>query len=111
MKERKNDALQKFDEGGEANISQFLAGNISISRSELAEWDAAARACFRAADEVMSVRQAQLLLIIDNISLPVSFTISLYASVIKTWAVTLETMERLIYGTPYAIMDGSMEIN
>ncbi|KAK5652311.1 hypothetical protein OQA88_10661 [Cercophora sp. LCS_1] len=78
-----------------------------ISRRDLAEWDAGARAWLQIADEAQTRRQKQLMLIIKNIHLPVNTQGSTYDRVMGAWTTALNAMERLILGQPQRVANGA----
>ncbi|KAK0380703.1 hypothetical protein CLIM01_01983 [Colletotrichum limetticola] len=84
------------------------ASRISVSRDQLAEWDASARAWLRAADEAMAGKQSQLMLILNNINIPVNKKPSVYLSVIDAWKSSLLAADKLVQGMPQSIQDGSV---
>lgn len=119
---------------GPLKISDLAASHIELTRTELDEWDASARyvtgcnrvflqaysfcllqranCLFRSwlqtADEGQRLRQTQLRLIIDNISLPVWTGGNVYSAILEAWTNALETMESLIKGAPHHISNGAI---
>lgn len=85
----------------------ILASKQEISRESLAGWDASARAWVQSADEAESRRKTQLMLILENISLPVNSEKDLYHSVTAAWSAALLGMENLVKGIPQQIQDGA----
>lgn len=95
------------------NISTMLAAQVSIPREQLAEWDNSARSWLRVADEAMSVRQSQLLLIIKNLHIPISNDkTKLYMNVVSAWTRALTLMESLLGGVAQCItpFDGNGDL-
>ncbi|KAI6764149.1 hypothetical protein HG530_007938 [Fusarium avenaceum] len=101
------------------NIASQLENNVRVSfatasaaaqqeipRSQLAEWDASARAWIETADNVMVKKQTQLKLILKNVGLVIGKTDDLYASVMQTWHIALSIMESLVSGIPQEVQDG-----
>ena len=68
--QRKKD-LDKVGDTEAHFLEATMASRIAISREQLAEWDASARAWLRAADQAMGQKQKQLMLILNNLDLPV----------------------------------------
>jgi hypothetical protein len=65
--------LSTFDENDTIHFHSLVSSQLTISRSQLSEWDASARAWLRTADEAKAFNQKQLMLIIENVKdLPVS---------------------------------------
>ncbi|KAF9872260.1 hypothetical protein CkaCkLH20_10352 [Colletotrichum karsti] len=104
---RKRD-LVAVKETGTIHLRSIEASRISISREQLAEWDASARAWLRAADEAMGVKQKQLMLILNNVNLPVNKKPSVYSSVIDAWTTSLVVVDKLVQGIPQSVKDGSV---
>ncbi|KAN0103161.1 hypothetical protein V8E51_011474 [Hyaloscypha variabilis] len=87
--------------------SDVLAARQEISRESLAGWDASARAWVQSADEAECRRQKQLMLILDNINVPVNSEKDLYHSVTAAWFAALLGMENLVKGVPQQVQDGA----
>ncbi|CAK7235787.1 hypothetical protein SCUCBS95973_009386 [Sporothrix curviconia] len=92
--------LEIVDESDPTSLRKQLASRIHIPRDDLAQWDASARAWLRSADEAMEKRQKQLMLIIDNLKLPVNTKPDLLDNVRDVWVSAMSTMDRLIQGIP-----------
>ena len=84
LEERKKE-LSTWDESQIIPIRILATGQIELSRDQLAEWDASARAWLRAADIAMRHKQTQLMLILKNLDLPVNRDSDVYASVMQPW--------------------------
>ncbi|KAJ2996573.1 hypothetical protein NUW58_g934 [Xylaria curta] len=69
-----------------------------FSRGDLAEWDSGARAWLQVADDAQMLRQKQLMLIINNIHLPVNTSRSTYDRVLDAWKASLIATENLLSG-------------
>ncbi|KAI3533987.1 hypothetical protein CSPX01_12338 [Colletotrichum filicis] len=87
------------------------AAQRQIQRSQLAEWDASARAWLQTADSVMVKEQDQLRIILENIELSTSRDQSkasmVYLSVTQAWCRALMVMERLVSGVAQEVHDGA----
>lgn len=103
--ERKKE-LMKPDQGNLFHMSSLTTAQINLTRDQLAEWDASARAWLRNADEAQRFRQKQLMLIINNINIPVNRWMDVYPSVLSAWTSAMETTEKLISGMPQSVQDG-----
>ena len=79
---------------------------MDISRSQLADWDASARACLRTADGIKAKEQRQLMSLLERVDLSVSEDLQVYSSIISAWISALESMEKLICGMPQAVNSG-----
>ncbi|KAF3022067.1 hypothetical protein E8E14_013357 [Neopestalotiopsis sp. 37M] len=87
--------------------SAAAAAQQEITRGQLADWDASARAWLQTADAVMRNKQTQLRLILKNINMSMGSETVVLISVIDKWVQALNTMERLITGVPQEVQDGS----
>ncbi|KPM44963.1 hypothetical protein AK830_g1626 [Neonectria ditissima] len=81
-----------------------IVSRQEVSRNDLAEWDAGARAWLQIADDAQMRRQKQLMLIINNIHLPVNTGGSTFDRVMDAWTKALEAMEKLVGGQPQRIV-------
>ncbi|KAH8659021.1 hypothetical protein BGZ61DRAFT_567223 [Ilyonectria robusta] len=92
------------------DIGSILAAKQDISRDQLGEWDASARAWLRIADTAKRLQQKQLLLIIGNMETFVNSKPVLYDSVIKAWTTSLTGMEELLNGSPLDMRSGDLPL-
>ncbi|KAH8691710.1 hypothetical protein GQ44DRAFT_695516 [Phaeosphaeriaceae sp. PMI808] len=107
VKDRRSEIVTGFEKNEETPFSFLTAAcQAEISRAQLAEWDASARAWLRTADSTKIKEQKQLMLILDNLGLPVNEDGRVYSSVISTWRSSLATMEKLVRGIPQAVESG-----
>lgn len=106
IQSRKEDILANFEKSDSADIMTYVAAKQNLSRIQLAEWDASARAWLRTADGVKNKQQKQLMLIIDNIRAPVNWKNDLYQSVMSAWIDSMTQMERLVQGIPQSAQSG-----
>ncbi|TRX88740.1 hypothetical protein FHL15_010412 [Xylaria flabelliformis] len=90
----------KLSEEGELEQEVLLAVASDISRSDLFDWDASARAWLRVGDHVMKKQQTQAKLIVDNLEMPVNSKPDMYDSVMDAWASSMKQMENLLRGIP-----------
>ncbi|WQF89925.1 hypothetical protein CDEST_14939 [Colletotrichum destructivum] len=112
VKERQRVISEQLERGDALPFSlAAAAAQHQIQRSQLAEWDASARAWLQTADSVMVKEQDQLRIILENIELPVSGGQSrasmLYLSVTEAWCRALLVMERLVSGVAQEVHDGA----
>lgn len=89
------------------NQALVLAAQQDIQRSDLAKWDASARAWLQSADEAKTRQHKQAMLILANASVPINSETQVYPSVIKAWSVALEAMNSLVKGIPQRVHDGA----
>ncbi|MCJ1380103.1 hypothetical protein MMC17_003206 [Xylographa soralifera] len=87
-----------------------MAAQQNVTRSDLASWDASARAWLLSADEAKAFEQTQLHLIVKNSGLTVSSEAGTYASVIDSWFVAMSTLDKIICGMPHSVSKGSILI-
>jgi len=97
---RKEEVERKLVEEGEVEQELLAAAAQVFLRSDLADWDASARAWLRVADSAMAKRQIQLRLILDNLRLPVNTSQKTYGNVVQAWTSAMVQMEKLLDGVP-----------
>ena len=87
-----------------------VAAQLAIDQSQLAEWDASARAWLRAADASPSVKKQQkdVISLLSSVSIPVGSQPKVYDSVCKAWITALSTMDKLVQGHQYSAQDGAV---
>jgi hypothetical protein len=108
VNERRKDIATRLENGENLPFSIVTAAvQQEMPRSQLADWDAGARAWLRTADSIELRRQSQLQLVLKNISLPVDESMAVYSSVIHAWRSALEATENLVAGMPQAVHDGA----
>lgn len=105
--ERKRDIAHKVDEGGGVSFSLAAAVGQEITRPQLADWDASARAWLHTADAVQQRNQKQLELILKNLNFPISGDSKVFSSVITAWSAAVETMDKLVAGMPQQVQNGA----
>lgn len=98
VERRKQDIIANFDKDNFADLASLAAARQDLTRMQLAEWDASARAWLGAADIVKSRQQKQLSLIIDNVRAPVNRECGLFQSVMTAWTDGMTQMEGLVTG-------------
>ncbi|KAF2719024.1 hypothetical protein K431DRAFT_229354, partial [Polychaeton citri CBS 116435] len=108
VQHRKSLLEGKVSTSGSFHTSELAASRIEITRDQLADWDASARAWVASADKVKAVQQVQLRLIMENISLPVSRKTELYPAVIDAWSKAMVALDNLILGQPQRIHSGDV---
>jgi hypothetical protein len=74
--------LSTFDETGSIHIQSLVTSQLTLTRDQISEWDASARAWLRTADEAKAVAQKQLMLIVENVNIPVSFLNLVFSSLL-----------------------------
>lgn len=103
VEERRKELGDAFNQNHAIPYASLTAATQSqISRTSLAQWDASARSWLRTADRIKFKHQNQLMLLIANVSVPVSDDMKVYQSVIPAWKSALESTEKLMSGMPQA---------
>ncbi|KAI0866157.1 hypothetical protein F4860DRAFT_210106 [Xylaria cubensis] len=107
VSERKKE-LERTDVADSQHLVALNDSRIEIARDQLAQWDSSARAWLQSADEAMKVKQTQLMLVLDNINIPVNTKPTLYHNVIQAWTSAMLATENLIRGVPQSVENGSI---
>lgn len=108
VKCRKEEIISKFQTDDIASLASLAASKQDLTRTQLREWDASARAWLRAADVVKQRQQKQLMLIIDNVKAPVNRKSDTYESVMSAWTDSMTKMESLIQGISQKAQSGDV---
>lgn len=108
VKCRKEEIISDFEKNDIADLATLAASKQDITRAQLREWDASARAWLRAADIVKKRQQKQLMLIIDNLQAPVNKKSDTYQSVLGAWIDSMTKMEGLIQGISQKAQSGDI---
>ncbi|KAG8530308.1 uncharacterized protein KY384_004810 [Bacidia gigantensis] len=90
------------------NMFAAWAARLNISRQQLADWDASARAWLRAGDDANRVRQRQLKLIVENVNIPINTKPNVYESVVAAWTSAMVVLDKLIEGMPHTIENSAI---
>lgn len=83
--------------------SSYLSTLQDISRRELAQWDASARAWLQSAERAKLVQDTQLMLIIKNVNLPFPGGPSVLSQVLTSWRQAMICLDCLLKGEPQVI--------
>lgn len=105
---RKEELKKRLAQEGELEHEMLFVVNEEISRNDLLNWDASARAWLRVADKVMAKQQTQVRLIVDNLSLSVNAKPDTYESVMEAWSSAMIQMEKLLLGVPLQVNSGDI---
>jgi hypothetical protein len=101
IKERKKEIAAKFENEEALHFKTMnIAMQPDISRAQLAEWDASARAWLRTADMIKAKEQTKFRLILENIDAPVNSDMKVYSSVMAAWKIAVSSMEAILEGKP-----------
>lgn len=104
VKERKKD-IEASAGRRIPHLHTFAAAKQDISRSELATWDASARAWLRRADESKSWEMLQFGLIVNNVKLPYTAPGSTYEKAVSTWIDSMRALNDLLENKPQQASD------
>jgi len=105
---RKTELEKNSDRSQPHGLLAYTIAQHEISRSQLAAWDASARAWLRSADEIKRYEQTQLRLIIKDSGLSLSASGTTYSSVIDAWVIAMTSLQSLILGIPQNISNASV---
>lgn len=108
VNERQKHIKSEGDTFTAAHMAALMAAEQPIERDELQQWDASARAWLQTADSAMKKEYIQLKLILQNISLPVTSSSSLYDGVIRAWTQAMHGLECLLNGESQSVTDGAI---
>jgi hypothetical protein len=81
--------------------------DINPTRDQIASWHTSIQAWRQTADEANALRQNQLLLIINNLGIPVNTKLCLSDSVIDAWIAAMITVDKLVSGKPQSVQTGA----
>ncbi|KAI0434647.1 hypothetical protein F5Y09DRAFT_355554 [Xylaria sp. FL1042] len=107
VSERKKE-LELTDVADSRYLLALNDSRIDITRDQLGQWDSSARAWLQSADEAMKVKQTQLMLIVNNVDLPVGTKPTLYQNVLQAWSSAILALNNLIQGVPQSVEYGSI---
>lgn len=108
VKGRKQEIETTYDRGDLMNYQVLAAARQDLTRPQLADWDASARAWLQTADEAKMREQKQLMLVLNNVKLPVDHNSSVYQSVTRVWKTAMTMLENLIMGMPQQVQNGAI---
>lgn len=109
VQERQRELRLESEKHGYIGSAAHAAAHIPIEENHLGDWDASARAWILSADKAMQLRQTQLMLIINNLSLNVdSDNEPVYHSVISVWRRAMVAMEKLVDGIGQSVESGAV---
>jgi hypothetical protein len=106
--ERQKEIERSVGSGEVVSASSVMAARQTISREQLALFDAGARAWLNSADEAKMSEQKRLMLILKNIPAWVSTGTSTYSKVIDAWTKAMKGLEDLLNGMPQEIFEGAI---
>jgi hypothetical protein len=109
---RRQELRKQIQDGIYNDYTQIgLAASTDLTRNDLAQWDASTRSWLQVADDELIRRQKQLMLIINNVNIPVNHgtsSFSTYSRVVEAWKTAVEVLEKLLKGQPHRLSKGSV---
>jgi hypothetical protein len=112
VEERKRQLKRQIRDGlYDSTVQLSVAVSEDLCRNDLAFWDASTRAFLQVADKVQIRRQKQLMLIVNNVNLPVNQgneRTSTYSRVTDAWTTALNASENLFNGQSQNVSKGSV---
>ncbi|KAI0154604.1 hypothetical protein GGR57DRAFT_491995 [Xylariaceae sp. FL1272] len=105
VKGRQQQIEQLLTDNKMVHPNTYAASRQAIGRSDLASWDASARAWLRRADESKAWERHQLALIADNLNLPFTSMGTTYNKVIASWMKSMKVIDDLLRNLPQQAND------
>ncbi|KAI0163702.1 hypothetical protein BJ166DRAFT_553179, partial [Pestalotiopsis sp. NC0098] len=93
-----------------SHLAPLAAAQQTITRNEISEWDASARAWLATADKVMEAQHQRVEFVLFQLSLAVDNSSDVFESVIRAWNTSMATMDRLIQGIPQRVYNSAVLI-
>jgi hypothetical protein len=106
--ERQREVQDAHKNGCVFSVNTVVASLLEVSRDELAIFDASARSWLCSADEAKMSNQKRLMLILNNINIPISSGSSTYRKVIDAWKDAMTGFEDLLSGMPQQVSNGAI---
>lgn len=106
--QRKRDIEEISDDSQFQSLAATMACRQDLSRTELAKWDASARAWLLSADEVKKLEATQFKLIVKDLGMFASSVGGTYASILDVWTTSMRSLQDLINGMPQKITKGAL---
>lgn len=108
VEQRRKEILRGIENHDLVSESSRMSMSLDLSRQDLAQWDASARAWLQSADRAKSKEQTQLMPIFKNIHLSFSSGSSTYSRIIDSWKHAMTGLESLLQGEPQEISNRAM---
>ena len=108
VERRKQEIFKAYSTTMATGIPSIMAAQQLFTRDQLSAWDASARSWLQTADAAKRLDQTQLMLIINNVRMPVNTNQEPYESILAAWTSAMNAMEKLICGTPQRVQDGAI---
>ncbi|GMF66839.1 unnamed protein product [Aspergillus oryzae] len=108
VEERKAQISAECDPNEPSHYALIRASHLEVTRAELANWDAGARAWLAIADKPNQRQHSQLRLKIENLSISVNNNSVVFSSVIKAWQSAMEMVQNLLMGISQRVNSGAV---
>ena len=108
VEKRKQEISNTYNITNRVETAAIMAARQSFSRQQLAALDASARSWLRTADADRKQQQTQLMLIVNNVGIPVNSKKDPYDSVLEAWISGVSAMENLVKGIPQRVRNGAV---
>ena len=99
---------RKILQRNKSNPVCLAASQVTLSRAQLADWDASARSWLEIADEAKLRNQKQLMLIIQKFGMGVNNKESLHQSVTDAWIQAMTAVDKLVQGIQQNVQSGAI---
>lgn len=99
--EANNDIYEQYQD------TAMLAAQQDFSRTELANWDASARAWLQSADQAKAKQHNRLKIVLEETNILVNDKRDTFQSVLSAWTAALRAMDNLLQGLPQQVQDGA----
>lgn len=108
LRSEKAQISAECDPNEPSHYALIWASHLEVTRAELANWDAGARAWLAIADKANQRQHSQLRLIIENLSISVNNNSVVFSSVIKAWQSAMEMVQNLLMGISQRVNSGAV---
>ncbi|KAH4891395.1 hypothetical protein HBI38_030200 [Parastagonospora nodorum] len=108
VERRKQEIFKGYDSSSVTGISAIMAAQQLFNREQFSAWDASARSWLQTADTTKRFQQTQLMLILNNVHMPVNTSRDPYDSIISAWKSGMNAMENLLQVVPQRVQDGAI---
>ncbi|KAI0811329.1 hypothetical protein GGR55DRAFT_642557 [Xylaria sp. FL0064] len=107
--QKRKEQIQQICDGSELSHQALVAASRQdITRRDLAEWDASARAWLDIADRVKETEHGKMEAVLLKLSLPVDNSTDVFTSVIRVWKAAMIAMDNLCKGVPQRVYNGAL---
>ncbi|PMD64787.1 uncharacterized protein K444DRAFT_205823 [Hyaloscypha bicolor E] len=108
LAERKKELSSRQEDSSNPFSATSAVARVSVTRDQLRIWDNGARSWLQSADKALERKHLQILLIVNNVNLPVNRDMDVYNGVMRAWSTALTTTELLLNGKPQRVQDGAV---